>query len=889
MAIHSRRLCLFSEPLRVKPLWFIVSVLCFSTWLWGGGWGGACGWGWRGAWGGWDGPPTGDEEAGARSADDIEGVDTLIREELASWLAPYADVVSQVIPNEGQGLSEAIILRGAAALSGEALALSPDDIDLIHRLMQYEGEIDTGHGSPTMAYLRRKILRLAPADVVNQEEVIIDRLDDLAGPADQLNALDRFLSPAGSALDDSVRSRLAMLGAMLENENEHGLRVMKYLQRARQLDPANIDAPASLLQLTPSPRTNGEIKNRASLFVDWMKADPFDPAPALALARFLNHRQSFHAARYLGDNLRLIAAHRKRLIEPAVASTISLSILATDGPVRALEFLDDYENRLSQRLQADLLREWDAYNEATTRLKDHPSEKTGHSDITQPSVPLDEVSEIRVDLSIALNIIRLACARLTDNRDRVKTLTAKLAQQMSDRESALRAIINDHAANNADAVSTARTALDRLLTDRIWLRLWLTENNEKDESFFGRTVADDFNELKGRNTLAQNAVDRFDGWIAFRDGRIDEARNKLAPLRQIDPQAILGLALLDEADGDINGAVRWYAEVNRKGPGSLLGIIAQIQMTRLRHRPPIVPSAARVLDELVMRDLTAIREILMHPERMIEMKVEFPDDSIDAPLYQPFSIKLTITNTSSFSLAVEAGRSVDSRVFLELSLSDVNDSMNSSTAVPLGTIARSLGILTLQPGESTHITFRPDRSAIGLPLRERLPSTSRLIARVFLGDPADISSPWFTTGSQLITPVSMTDFTLDLDGSDELGFLRSAAFARALLASDEEVGTRSDACVEALRVAWAHLSDERRAYLLFAIPPSWKSNEIEGLNAFENEVVKPNLGRLSRIVWIMTRIQGVDDPLLIEACGSDDGNVKAVGEFIRSLGVHRSE
>ncbi len=863
-------------------MWFIVSMLCFSTWLWGGGWGGGLG-------GEWGGQPTGEGETGARSAVDMEGGDGLIREELASLLAQYADVISQVIPNEGQGLSQDIILRGAAALSGEALALYPDDIDLIYRLMQYEGEIDAGHESPSVADLRRKVLRFAPTDVVNQEEVIIDRLDDLAGPAEQLIALDRFLSPSGSALDDSVRSRLAMLGAMLENENERGARVMKYVQRARQLDPANIDALVSLLQLTPTQQTNGEMKKRVSLFVDWMKADPFDSAPALALARFLNHYQSFHAARYVGDNLRLIAAHRKRLIEPAVASTLSISILAGDGPIRALEFLDDYENRLSQRLQADLLREWDAYQEETTRLKDDPSEKSEGSDITQPNVALDQVGEVRVDLSIALNIIRLACARLTDNRDRVKALTAKLSQQMSDRESALRAIINDHETNNTEAASAARSALDRLLTDRIWLRLWLTEKSGKDDHLFGRPIMDDFDELKGRNILSQNVVDRFDGWIAFRDGRIDEARNKLRPLRQVDPQAVLGLALVDELEGDVDGAVRGFAEVNRKGPGSLLGIYARIQMTRLRQRPPNVSSAARVLDELVMKDLTAIREVLMHPERMMEMTVEFPDDAIDIPLYQPVPIKLTITNTSPFSLAVGEGRSVDSRIYLELSLRDVNDNLDSSTTVSLGTITRSLDQFTLLPGKSIVTTFRPDRSAIGIPLRASVSESVRLVGRFYLGNPAVESSRVVTAVSKPILPVQEKSADFNFTGSGEIAFLRSAALAQRFLDKDAESGERADICVKALRDAWPKLTDERGAYLLLVIPPSWKSNEVEGLRAFENEVVKPNLGRLSRIVWIMTRIRRADDPLLIEACGSDDGEVKAVGEFIRALGVHRSE
>ncbi len=89
--------------------------------------------------------------------------------------------------------------------------------------------------------------------------------------------------------------------------------------------------------------------------------------------------------------------------------------------------------------------------------------------------------------------------------------------------------------------------------------------------------------------------------------------------------------------------------------------------------------------------------------------------------------------------------------------------------------------------------------------------------------------------------------------------------------------------IDGLREAWPLLSEEQRVYLLLTLPPSWKSNQGELLTNFEREVVLPTLGRLSKIIWIMTRIRHADDPILIEACRSEDQGVKDIAVFIRSL------
>jgi len=67
-------------------------------------------------------------------------------------------------------------------------------------------------------------------------------------------------------------------------------------------------------------------------------------------------------------------------------------------------------------------------------------------------------------------------------------------------------------------------------------------------------------------------------------------------------------------------------------------------------------------------------------------------------LYEPLTIRLTITNDSLFDLVIGEGRTVDSPVYLDLFLIDNIDIDISSMVVPLGSIVRSLERFTLGAG-----------------------------------------------------------------------------------------------------------------------------------------------------------------------------------------------
>jgi len=650
-----------------------------------------------------------------------------------------------------------------------------------------------------------------------------------------------------------------------------------------------VGALESLLQSLPGPvRSDTELQGQALLLLDWMKADPFDITPALMLTRWLNRYQSYHTARYLGENLRLIAAHHRSIIDTNIASTISLSILGSDGPVRALEFLDDYENRLTQMQQADLLRAWEDYDRHLSLIK-LSREEAGDdskqvSGVIPPPVPLDQVADIRVTLPIALDVIRLVCAHLSDNTTRMDALTAQLASQLAEREKQLRSTLQDTNQEHDEA----RVALNHLLKDRLWLRLWLTQPvdasaREKESALFGRIIEDDFIKLKSQQALTPQEESRFNGWMAYRNGKLDEARKMLIPLRHVDPQSAFCLALMDESENDLDAAVREFTQIHKSVPGSLLGLRAEMEMRRLRDRPIPVSAITHMLDELLLAELKELRKFASHPEQMLRLSLSIPDPPIRIPLYEPLSIRLAIHNDSTFDLAIGEGRTVDSSVYLDLFLIDNNDINISSKVIPLGSIVRSLERFTLKTGESTEVVFRPDRSVIGIPLREGREDTWYLHARVSLGERADGSASIATATRPLIMTSYEQGEPFDFVNSDDDAFLRVANLIGDSLTEEHEPMEQSVVDINGLREAWPHLSDEQRSYLLLTLPPSWKSNQYELLSHFEREIVLPTLGRLSKIIWIMTRVRRADDPILIEACRSEDQGVKDIAIFIRLL------
>ncbi|MEC9374668.1 MAG: hypothetical protein VYC34_12525 [Planctomycetota bacterium] len=181
--------------------------------------------------------------------------------------------------------------RIAALVLEEALTLAPGDEDLVRRLI--EAWHAQGEHEKVLEYTRQ-LLKINPNDTLAQLRLISARIRGMQTAELRMTAYERMLSDDGAGLDASVRSRLALDGALLAREMGNEDRFLDWLALALELDMTNKEAAVLTanytLERVRDPLTRVEILTNVIL------SDPLDPSTHLNLARELMSNGAYAAA-----------------------------------------------------------------------------------------------------------------------------------------------------------------------------------------------------------------------------------------------------------------------------------------------------------------------------------------------------------------------------------------------------------------------------------------------------------------------------------------------------------------------------------------------------------------------------------------------------------------
>ncbi len=227
----------------------------------------------------------------AVQAQDITPDDQLLADELVHLA--LSRLATPDTPQAGPDRSpEAVRIQQTALLLDAALNLNPTDADAWQLRAEAADRLDDAEARLTAL---RQLARLRPESDRVKLELILELISRKQTLDDRLSAVDSlWRSPAGQALSEPTRSRLASYAAELAGELVQPDDMRLWMQRAVRLDSTNARAAAMALQLahtgTDSSLNPGPAAARLTA------ATPLSPDARLTLADLLLRESAYARA-----------------------------------------------------------------------------------------------------------------------------------------------------------------------------------------------------------------------------------------------------------------------------------------------------------------------------------------------------------------------------------------------------------------------------------------------------------------------------------------------------------------------------------------------------------------------------------------------------------------
>ncbi len=436
-----------------------------------------------------------------------------------------------------------------------------------------------------------------------------------------------------------------------------------------------------------------------------------------------------------------------------------------------------------------------------------------------------------------------------------------------------------------------------------FVQLWLNGPLEKAQAMLSKAAE--------YTPLADEARQRFDGWIALRQNDLARARELLAPLAESDVAARLGLAVALEQAGERQESARQYLAVARATPESAMGVWAREKLYRLlgqrpalREETAIVEDAAALPPAFVslMRDAGSSLLLRIVPRQT------------DARAWDRLYFDIEIINRGTWPLAIGPEGPIMDTVTVTASV-NVPGEMPRPPQIVLLPIDRSF---VLEPGATLRVPIDLSVTDASAALREDTLSGALVSLHAIVNwrttvsgfEPSplglEVESPVVHVSGERVSVqwieeslAKLRDTTVAPD--PELIALLSHALVRRATRPEliaPEAASALDPAGEVLASAAARLWPEARAWLVFACP---KGKRVEAGKEAEDLVEVAAGGRieigsavpelealdgvlradesfLTRIAWIVTRARRPEDPVLVASLESADPRVRAYAE-----------
>jgi len=561
--------------------------------------------------------------------------------------------------------------RMAALMLGLARQLTPTNDEFLRSEIEawtYAGDRDE------VIRATRELLVLDPLDTVAQLRLVTANVERLQDVDQRMAVYDRMLGPAGSKLDDSVRSRLALDAALLARETGDEAKFLEHLTFAVTADVTNKDA-AALYATYFLDRTN-DPEERVDILANMVLSDPMDPRTHENLALELMRHGAFMGALRFFD--RMGDLQRAGKIERTSEQIFDylLSVWNALGPARCLEYIRGHE--LSEQIKSD------------KELRERAMQ--GHDVEGQRQMVL---------LLPALELFRLA---ILSAREDSENAALSLKRVVLGYDVGIEQIQRAAQAGNQRAQAMLPAFQLRHDLDVLWARM--ISGQELDQA------VETLESLRARSeALAPAAIQRYEGWMAAHRGDTGRARELLTPLAERDENARFALALAMEKEGKRDEAALEYARVASEKPKTILAAMARMKVERLLHRTLAPTPLVKRLNDKMLAMAPWLDEATAEPRKFMSLSVEHVNPRIDESGRIELRIRLrNELGVSAVPLAVGVGRPINTMLLLS---PRVVTSVTEQARVMRPEVIRLDRRLRLRPGESIDATIWGGRWMVG--------------------------------------------------------------------------------------------------------------------------------------------------------------------------------
>lgn len=582
--------------------------------------------------------------------------------------------------------------RIAEEMLATAATLLPNDQTILRLYMEAAAGADDAQ---TVRDISRRLVKLDPDDTVSLLRVVSAKISDLQTADQRLAAYDQFVSGEGAeAFDASVRSRLALDGALLARERGDLRGFVERLWTAIKLDPTNRDAATLVLAFYSSNPDPNEPAGRLDLMFQVLWTDPFDPAIYSSVVSELLSKGAFKGALRFAKMQRFIYGVQARPIPESDQNAYDLSEWSLLGP-------DAVIRRLSDALQKDRERAVERRKEAQAQA------------IAIDAFPTPE--DVRLPASRERS--RIVCAAAMLDRERASIFLSELATTVATlSRDAADPIRRPASLTQEQAIAQAADARLELC----WLRI-LT-GLQLDEA--AKTLSD----VRTSNEMNPAVIARFDAWMELRTGDKVKAEETLGALAAADPLAAIGHALAAEMRGDPNTAIVRNAAIAHKHVGDYVGAFAATRYTALTGERLPTTDVAKTLEADAAGVPAWLDAMVENPRRAMSLEVTALRKDVN-PL-QRTPIRVTLRNTSQIALPMGPDKPLCTRLLFAPQIDMGSEIMPTADLVWVANMDRRLRLL---PNESVDMLVWPDLGPLSFEMEWWLPKQARVRWRVLQG------------------------------------------------------------------------------------------------------------------------------------------------------------
>lgn len=546
--------------------------------------------------------------------------DEEVLQEMEDWAAArLPDTITAIASGiiESESLTAGRLELVVGMLSA-AIQIGPDSLPALRKQLQLATAMrDDVQGAEELEQQSiDAVVRLDPKDTVSRLRQILLRIEQRQTAEQRIEGYQSFLTPkAVDAIGETMASRLAFDLALLEKRTGNTNGYVKSLAKAIELDPSfppSASAAAGFFRVASE-----DVGIELELLIAAVTADPANETLMRALGKLLLRHGAYTSASKILE-LAVILSNPRSILGRSVTEDSAIAFWGNEEPKKAIALLDQNQrDRASALLMAK-------------RMRDPSMDR--HEFLESVNAPSPELALLKAVI-------------LSDSSD--PSIVEAFFPTLEGAFEFQRELLNEDIASaeekgDTNSIDEFRNSLASLAADEAWSRLWCGLDVKK--------VPDLIDEALSSQMIDSGQAQVLNGWLAFREGRLEEARTIFTPIAENSPYAAAGLAMVDLAAGEMQSAARAFLKVYLDVPGTAMGLWCRGQLQRLLRKKITQPEEALELETLAERIPTAVSRIVRSPQSTLALSIS----AVEKPIhyYDTFKVRVVIRNTTSIPLAI---------------------------------------------------------------------------------------------------------------------------------------------------------------------------------------------------------------------------------------------